>query len=250
MEAIREAAVRGAGAVPTRWYVIGFGVLAVTVGGWSWWQSRQATVASPRESAPAPFVRMVGQGEGTEGKVLQERAKFFDPTPLFLPTAQNFRSGGLPPRLMTQPGQIFADYDAKFHYGDGVPELASSAAAAPESYADIIARANEVPFAGLGELEIRREPLPERVALIEIKSLQGEQLSQSHTVEGVQPPKLGFGPMEFLVAVGPAGLIGDPVLLSGSGMPEVDVFFRDYLVSSYRLGARLAPGRYRVRVGP
>jgi hypothetical protein len=50
--------------------------------------------------------------------------------------------------------------------------------------------------------------------------------------------------------VSSAGLIGDPILVTGSGWEEVDTFFRSYLVKTFRLGERLNPGRYRVLVGP
>jgi len=51
------------------------------------------------------------------------------------------------------------------------------------------------------------------------------------------------------VTVSSAGLVGEPVLTTSSEGEDVDNFFRDYLVQSYRLGERLRPGTYRVLVG-
>jgi hypothetical protein len=60
--------------------------------------------------------------------------------------------------------------------------------------------------------------------------------------------------MEFLILVSNAGIVGEPVLMTGSRWEEVDeevdAFFRSYLVKTFRLGERLSPGRYRVLVGP
>jgi hypothetical protein len=55
--------------------------------------------------------------------------------------------------------------------------------------------------------------------------------------------------VEFLVVISSAGLVGEPVMTTGSEEEDVDSFFRDYLIRSYRLGERLRPGRYRVWVG-
>ena len=57
-------------------------------------------------------------------------------------------------------------------------------------------------------------------------------------------------PAEFLIAVTPAGLLGRPVETVSSDVEDVDVFFRDYLARTLRLGERLPPGFYRVVVGP
>jgi hypothetical protein len=56
--------------------------------------------------------------------------------------------------------------------------------------------------------------------------------------------------LEFIVAINPAGIVGAPILASGSGWEEVDAFFRTYLVKTFRVGERLSPGQYRVVVGP
>jgi hypothetical protein len=44
--------------------------------------------------------------------------------------------------------------------------------------------------------------------------------------------------------------LGRPVDTASSDIEEVDAFFRDYLVKTLHLGERLAPGMYRVVVGP
>lgn len=230
----------------TKRILIMVGLVVFVVGAWWLWQAVRAPKRARPVSAARPYVRLAGADLADGDGVLAERAKIFDPTPLFLPTPRNYRHLRLPDRLKKRPGQIFGDYDAKL--SANLPSLSTGAAA--ETLVDILARANEVPFAGLGERAAEREPLPQRVAMMEIKSLAPGRFSRAAAVEGVIPPRRDFGPMEFLVSVGTAGLIGEPVLVSGSGWPEVDVFFREFLVSRYQLGARLGPGRYRVMVGP
>jgi hypothetical protein len=67
-------------------------------------------------------------------------------------------------------------------------------------------------------------------------------------------PRSDFVPMEYLVAISSAGVVGEPILMVGTEGEEmdekVDSFFRTYLVKTFRLGLRLNPGRYRVLVGP
>jgi len=67
---------------------------------------------------------------------------------------------------------------------------------------------------------------------------------------GFSPPRSDYAPLEFLVVISSAGMVGEPVLTTGSGWDDVDIFFRTYLVKTFRLGERLNPGRYRVLVGP
>jgi hypothetical protein len=57
-------------------------------------------------------------------------------------------------------------------------------------------------------------------------------------------------PAEFLVCVTAEGLLGRPVETVSSDVEDVDVFFRDYIEKTLRLGERLSPGMYRVVVGP
>jgi hypothetical protein len=56
--------------------------------------------------------------------------------------------------------------------------------------------------------------------------------------------------MEFVAAVDPAGLVGPLVPTVRSGVEEVDNFFQNYLARTLRVGERLAPGFYRICVGP
>ena len=56
--------------------------------------------------------------------------------------------------------------------------------------------------------------------------------------------------MEFLIAVDAMGLVGPPILTESSRVAAVDGYFQIYLVKTLHAGERLAPGFYRVCIGP
>ena len=85
---------------------------------------------------------------------------------------------------------------------------------------------------------------------MEVKSLENNRLVISEALTGLGVPRTEFAPLEFLVLASASGLVGEPLLLVNSGSEPVDTFFRTYLVQGYRLGSRLSPGKYLVRIGP
>ena len=76
------------------------------------------------------------------------------------------------------------------------------------------------------------------------------QIMQESIIEQ-QPPEQGmWQPLEFLVAVDRAGVVRPPVLTESSRIAAVDQFFQEFLIKSLHIGERLAPGFYRVSIGP
>lgn len=227
-------------------------VLAIGVTGvWLWW-SRRVTEPLQRTGpqATAPFVQLAGSSAAASDRVLQERADYFDPAPLFIPTSRNYGGRGLPARLQRQPGQIFGDYGAKHHFTEeGLPAYGTETALVPENVVELLVRANEAPFAGFGEQGNRLVNLVGERPRIHFKRLAGGELSLEGEVQS-EVPRRDFSPLEFLILVSPSGVVGDPLLTTGSGVLEVDAFFQDYLVRTHRAGERLAPGVYRVMIGP
>jgi hypothetical protein len=226
-------------------------VLAVSaLAGFWFWSGRFESGAGESAGGVPPFVRVSAPGQGAGDDVLRERADLFDPAPLFVPTARNFSQGPLPARLVKQPGQVFGDFGPKLSLGEGgLATFGVENIAAGETLAEVLARSNEVPFAGLGEIAAPRRALENRSAMMSIKKLDGSNLRQL-PVENLTVPQADFSPVEFLVAVGPAGLIGDPILAVGSGREEIDGLFQDFVAKTIRVGTVLAPGRYRVVIGP
>lgn len=236
-----------------RRYLVGTLLAVMVTAAWLWW-SRQVTAPLSRvpPRGPEPFVQLARADSGTVAeRVLQERADFFDPAPLFLPTPRNYYGArGLPAELVRQPGQIFGDFGAKYYFGEGsLGAYGANSTQVPESVAEVLNRANEAPFAGFGEQGSGWGRLAARGALAEFKHLSDKDL-QVELALPVEPPQRDFAPMVFVVVVSASGMIGEPLLTAGSGLPDVDAFFQDYLAKTHRVGERLPPGRYRVTIGP
>lgn len=228
---------------------VAFALVVAGVAGWWAWSQRlvRDTTLSPPE--PEPFVR-VGAGPGSTDQLLREKADLLDPAPLFVPTARNYGQRGLPADMVKQPGGVFADFGPKLSFeGASLVRYATEDGDLETNLAEILARNNEAPFSGLGENSSLAPILNQRGAAILVKNLEQKEIRNIEVPPGV-PPRGDFPPAEFLLVVGPAGLIGDPVIAVSSGFEEVDVFFLDFLVRTARLGAILAPGRYLVVVGP
>lgn len=228
------------------------GTLAVVVGiaAWAWWLHLQRSQPVPPARGRQPFVQLATASSAQGNTILQERAELLDPTPLFFPTEWNYGQRPLNERRLRQPGQFYVSFEPKLTVPEqGLSPYGLEAVQAPERLADVVAQGNEAPFAGLGQIDLRTSTLPVRAGFLEVRKLGHGEFIINQMLTGIVPPRLDFAPLEFLVVVGPAGLIGDPILTRGSGWDEVDSFFRAYLAKSYHLGERLPPGSYRVVVG-
>ncbi len=242
-----------AGIYVRRRIFVSAGLVVAVTGVWLYWS--RATQPKIDQQAAVPvvaFVRIVGAGEGEKDKLLEENAEFFDPAPLFLPTDRNFQQGPLPSRVVKQPGQVFRDFEPKWHFvaNTPLPEYGTANDSGGGNLAEMLGRGNEAPFAGFGRLERSSPPLSPRKGFIAVKTLKTGLLSASGPLEGIDFPMVDYAPVEFVVAVTSVGLMGDPVMVAGSGQEEVDAILRNYLVNVYRIGERLAPGRYVVQIGP
>jgi hypothetical protein len=230
------------------WFTLG-GVCLV-IGCWALWTRSRPVHPSAAERLKQPFVQLAGADSAAGSQLLQERAQLMDPTPLFFPTEWNFGQQPLSENLEKQPGRFFGDFPPKptidektiATYGAGTPVV-------PEKLADVLTLGVEAPFAGMGQVDRAKALLPIRAGYLDINDLANGQLVASHALSGLVLPRMDFAPVEFLLVVESAGLVGEPILVVGSGQEEVDNYFRTYLVKSYRVGARLPPGRYRVWVG-
>ncbi len=206
----------------------------------------------PQAAGPRVSIRPLGGPGG--GGWFHDEATFFDPTPLFLPTEWNTNQGPLPASVQRQPGQVFADYDAKLTYGS--VELALPIAPAeptPRDPVDLLKASASDPFLGFGRADVPRTPLAARTAVLEIREAGTGRRMPGPNVGGdviLPASQTDWQPAEFLVCVTAEGLLGRPVETVSSNDEDVDAFLRDYLAKTARLGERLAPGVYRVVVGP
>lgn len=241
-----------AGILVRRRVFVSTGLVIAATGFWLFWSRATLPKANPIQASQSDsFVRIVAAGQGDHDKLLEERAEFLDPTPLFLPTSKNFQQGPLPSRVIKQPGQVFRDFEPKWHFvATTLPEYGETSDSDAGSLPEMLARGNDAPFAGLGRIDQSSLPLASRKGFIEVKALKSGILSVSGVLEGLNLPEIDFNPVEFMVSVASEGLVGDPVMVATSGQDEIDGKLKDYLVKVYRIGERLAPGRYMVLIGP
>lgn len=229
---------------------IGLAIAAVGVTGWVLWTRQELAVEPPKPVEREPFVRLAGAGESQADRVLRERAELLDPTPLFFPTDRNYGQRPLRERRLKQPDQVFGSFEPRLPMSEhGISLYGEEATPVPERLSDVLVQGNEAPFAGIGERQTRGSTLPVRAGYLEIREVGTGEVVISQALSGISPPRADYAPMEFLVVVAPAGLVGDPFLMRGSEWDEVDAYFRTYLITSYRVGERLRPGRYRVSIG-
>lgn len=188
---------------------------------------------------------------GREG-VIEAEAALLDPTPLFLPTKLNAGSDVGPPPLQASPRGTFQRFPPKLTYPEGVVAF-SFPSQRPELAPVDVLRIGSQPEIGavLGRREVPMPPLSPRWAVVEVVRTQGgEVLLQQPLGSPGAPVPPDWRPLEVLVGIDAAGVVGSATLAEGSGVEEWDAYVLTYLTGPFRLGQRLSPGFYRVRVGP
>jgi hypothetical protein len=210
------------------------------------WLAFQIRVPGPPEAArPAnpPSVRLVDP-------VVTAWTMLLDPTPLFLPTEFNSSRIDYVPR---EPGGSFAGFPFKKTFSDTELELhLPPATDVPASPADALAGDPPgAPFIGFDRADPVVEPLSPRGAYVDIMDAgTGRSVLALALADAHPPASMPWQPMEFIAAVDAAGLVGPVVPTNSSGVDDVDTYFGRYLADTLRVGQRLAPGFYRIVVGP
>jgi hypothetical protein len=198
-------------------------------------------------AGPAPHPPTVG----LVNPVVITETMLQDPTPLFLPTAFNSSRIDYVPR---EPSGAFAGFPAKLTFSDVALELhLPPPVVVPATPADALAGDPPgAPFIGFGRSDLVVEAVIGRAAYVEIveagtgRSVFGTPVSDAHPPASSVP----WQPMEFMAAVDSSGLVGPVVPTTRSGVGDVDAYFGHYLADTLRVGQRLAPGFYRIIVGP
>ncbi len=175
-----------------------------------------------------------------------------DPTPLYLPTEWNAGQNALPANTQREPGGSFQGYPAKLSFAETDLDLNfPPPVVVPARPADALAadRSGQS-FLGVGQADTTINQLADRKAFIEILDAKSGQRLLNQPVADANPPNGAWEPLEFLIAIDTIGLVGPPVLTESSRVAAVDGYFQNYLVKTLRVGQRLAPGFYRVSIGP
>ncbi len=202
---------------------------------------------------PKPgFVSIVMGASDTGNQVVAEQLEYLNPEPLFMPTERNAGNHPLPAELRRRPDQAFLAFEPQmtFYFNRLQPTFSPPSVASEEPI-------KALDIGGLPKYSAvgRRQRIPvslEREAFVEVRRVGDGELVHAGPLSGL-PDAIkngGWVPVDFLVAINAAGMLGSPTIEAGSGSPEIDDIFRGFLEAKYRLGERLSPGFYRVTVGP
>jgi hypothetical protein len=203
---------------------------------------------------PEPHLQEAGRAAPSVGlldPVVVKATMLSDPTPLFLPTQFNSSRRDY---VAKEPGGAFSGFQPKLSFGESELALRLPASSVvPTSPAEALAGDPPgAPFLGFGRRDPVTQPLSARTAYVEIRNSGTGSRVFAEAVADAHPParSLPWQPMEFIAAVDAAGLVGPLVPTQRSGVDDVDTYFGRYLAETLRVGQRLAPGFYRIVVGP
>lgn len=178
-----------------------------------------------------------------------------DLEPLFLPTVHNTSVVTLPPQTRREPASMAATVQPKLTLSEssgGVPfPEVVEVPARPIMALSLGEPPN--PWPEVGRADVLIPELPARLAYVEVaRADDGKPFLQESVPksEDSPVPAADWAPVELLIAIDSAGLVGEPVITGSTTSDEVETFFRNFVVKKLRLGARLSPGFYTVRIGP
>lgn len=184
--------------------------------------------------------------------LLNDEAMLRDPTPLFLPTKWNAADSALRPEARRETSGAFGSYPPALKFaGEELKLDLPAAVQVPSRPAEAFgADRSQRPLAGFGQGDWQVASLVPRAAYVKVTGADG-QVVFARAIEDAQPPnETGWQPLEFLMAVDATGIVRPPVLTESSRVAAVDGYFEDFLAKGLHIGERLAPGLYRVSIGP
>jgi hypothetical protein len=206
-------------------------------------------VKVPEPSAPATRHAAPSVGLVDAGVIMSTMLR--DPAPLFLPTVFNSSRKDYVPK---EPGGAFGGFQPQYVFDPSQLVLnLPPPAGIPGSPAEALGGDPPgAPFIGFDRADPVVEALGPRTAYVEVVNAGTGRSVFGRAVGDAHPPQTSvpWQPMEFIAAVDSTGLVGPVVPTARSGVDEVDAYFGRYLAETLRLGQRLAPGFYRISVGP
>lgn len=192
------------------------------------------------------------RGGEFETELLREQAILEDSAPLFLPTRWNSASAITVEALDQRLPELFSLFPVRFSYGEadfGQGAIQIRNPVLNTSTLTTLDRSSRLPF---GQEDTEEPTLGKRFAVVEAVRPGSRELMLSETVDGKEAPATGgqiWAPMEFLLHIENVGLIGDPVLLRGSGVEEIDSYLREATMEL--LHERMpTSGYFQITAGP
>ncbi len=194
----------------------------------------------------------------TVDQMLKEQLEFSDHKPLFLPTKWNYANSEKFSVKSNELVEIFGDYEPSFLSSEGVAgDLVQISEEMIEDPIDALEGGDQGYAEALGRRDDPIKPVSARMAAFAVYSATGGNLVFSaevilrEEVEGSVPIEgIWWEPLEFLLLIDVTGPVGRPLLTLGSGVEEVDDFFRSFVSFQLNLKGKLGPGYYRVLIGP
>ncbi|GHC10948.1 hypothetical protein [Cerasicoccus arenae] len=184
--------------------------------------------------------------------LMQEQSELLDFEPLFLPTARNASVylgwselvertepfSALPPRLLINDGQF--------------PSRADQFVEPIDKPLDMLERDTAGSFGAFGQVSGTQEALPYRAGTLEVYREDDSQVTLVKELEsGIIDESVSnlSGVLEWRLAVGEIGIVGQALLIKGSGLEAVDAAAAQYLLQKAPEWG-LPEGYYRVVIGP
>jgi len=223
-----------------------------------------AAAAAPHHAAQRVGLQAIaGTLPQRESDLVAGEALFFDPSPLFLPTRWNAGGGGLPDAILQQAEELFEDYAPRLRFPrEGVGGAILGQAASAEARASALLFSEEgsreaTTLSALGRRTVKPARLPVRSGRVEVLAtaaplapLAPQPRVLALDVSEPVPSAESWRPLELAAVLDAAGLVGAVTLVRSSDVEAVDEFFRDYVARLLDASPRLAPGVYRIVVGP
>ena len=188
-----------------------------------------------------------------------DTTSLFSHGPLFLSTPLNASRLELPAEVHQEPTAMFHNFDPKYTFS-----VNAAAIVFPEPFAHRFLMPNNPaaatligeqpnPYAGIGRILRPATPLPSRLGSLEVAAAATGRVVLTSELAVLPLPRAlpsSWQPFQLMVSVDETGLVAEPLIVTSSGVSDVDAFFRTFLAKTFQLGKRLEPGIYRLRVGP
>jgi hypothetical protein len=215
---------------------------------------RPVDLKTPKPATSEVAIIRADSTSGNTALLLQ--VELYDPRPLFLPTPINNSDPSLPTVMRREPGSAFKTIPPKpiFVEYEKLNIALPDPVAVPGTPAEALHTGETAnPLFVLGRINYPYTPLPTRQAFLEVLLTKTGRTVLAAPLSALKPdslPAVDWQPLEMVVAVETTGMVGEPSVTSGSGFEEVDNYFRAFIAKQFRLGARLPPGFYTLRIGP
>jgi|GEM_PF-5927273 len=191
-----------------------------------------------------------------DGEV-REYLRLSDPARLFFPASESLESGGAGEGVVEQPGAGVADgFPAAFVFQERPSRdiLRPTPPRSPVAGMDAVTRHRW--FAGMAREGGPVDTGPSKLAALGEARMDVYQSGSAERMASIPLPDddllatTVWGPIRLSVLVDVAGTVASPIVISGSGLGEVDERVRSLVARELLPRLRLRPGVYRLVVGP